>query len=440
MQKKIKDAIEKLKSLSEKKPIKVISHFDTDGITSAAIFSRSLQRWGKNFSLQITKGLDEHFIEALPDSHVLVFLDLGSGSLNHLKQKDTEIIILDHHELPENQEIPENIFMVNPTLEGHDQISSAGLCYIFAKLLSPKNTDLSTLAVLGMVGDVHDQNKSNTYDEIIKDSDTIIKRGPLIYPSTRPLNKALEYSSSPYIPNVTGSYKGTIKLLREAKIPQTNGTYKALYELSDSEMTNLINAIMLRSSGSNKDSDILGNLYLVKFHNKLEDARELSALINACSRMDSPEISLGFCLGNKSSKEKAEKIYRGYKQHLVSALKFVAEAEKISGDKYTIINAKDNIKDTIIGTTASIISRSPLYDEGTIIIALAYNKDKIKVSARIAGKKGRNVREVLSKAIVPLGGEVGGHPNAAGCLIEKSQETEFISELKKVLDIELVKL
>jgi single-stranded DNA-specific DHH superfamily exonuclease len=112
--------------------------------------------------------------------------------------------------------------------------------------------------------------------------------------------------------------------------------------------------------------------------------------------------------------------------------------EKISGKNYTIINARDQIKDTIIGTVASIISKSPVYAEGTIIVALAYNEDKIKVSARIAGKEGKNVREVLNKVVVQLGGEVGGHPNAAGCLIQRDHESQFIQELQKVLELEIL--
>ena len=50
MQRKIKELIERIKSYSEKKPIKIISHLDTDGITSAAIFSRALQRANIKFS------------------------------------------------------------------------------------------------------------------------------------------------------------------------------------------------------------------------------------------------------------------------------------------------------------------------------------------------------------------------------------------------------
>ena len=185
---------------------------------------------------------------------------------------------------------------------------------------------------------------------------------------------------------------------------------------------------------------MIGNLYLVKFLSKKEDAREISALINACSRMDNPHVALGFCLGNRMMKEKAEKIYIEYRQHLVSALKHVEGMDKISGKQYTIINAKNNIKDTIIGTVASIISNSPTYPEGTMIIALAYNEDKIKVSARLAGREGKNVREVLAQVTTAIGGEVGGHPKAAGCLISKNDEDKFITELKKVLDLEFVKV
>lgn len=416
MQNRLREAIDRINIASSNKPIRIISHFDTDGITSAAIFSRAMHRWNKKFNLQIVKGLDEDFIKNLSNDEILIFLDLASGSLDYLKDKKTEVFVFDHHEIV--SAVPNNVFMVSPILEKHEPISGAGICYLFAKSLSEENKDLATLAVIGMVGDMLEKNLGKVYDEILKDSEAVIKRGLLLYPSTRPLDRALEYSSNPFIPGVSGSYKGVMELLKEANIGRVDGRFKALYELDEKEMGNLITAIMLRFMGSSLDQhNLIGNLYLVRFFNKLEDARELSALINACSRMDYSSTALGLCLGNKIAKEAAEKIYIDYKQHLIAALKYVAESEKISGKNYTIINARDNIKDTIIGTVASIISHSPNYSEGTIIIALAYNQDKIKVSARLAGRQGVNVREVLHKVVLPMGGEVGGHPAAAGCLI-----------------------
>jgi len=457
-------AINKIDQLSKTKPIKIISHLDTDGITSAAILSRALQRWNKTFSLEIVKNLEAKFIEKLPNNYILIFLDLASNSLEHLAKKKTEIFILDHHEVSgissnfrvseksesdkisqhhelSNKNIPPNITLINPLLTNTDMLSSSGICYLFARTLSQKNKDLASLAIIGMVGDLLEKNINPTYNSIIQDAEATIRKGILIYPSTRPLDKALEYCSNPYIPGVTGSYQGVVTLLNEAGIKRNgNSKYKSLQELTEEEMSNLITAVMLRCAGQDRVEETIGNLFLVKWFNKLEDARELSASINACSRMDFPGIALGFCLGNKTAKQQAEKIYLEYKQHLVSALKHIESTEKISGNLYTIINAKDNIKDTIIGTVTSIISHSPAYKEGTIIIGLAYNEDKIKVSARLAGKQGQNLREVLHKIVVPLGGEVGGHPNAAGCLISKIHEQTFIDELKKTLEVEVVKV
>lgn len=437
---KIKEAIERIDSLSKNKPIKVVSHFDTDGICSAAIFSRALQRWGKNFSLEVVKTLDESYISNLPEDNLLIFLDLASGSLDYLAKKKTEVFIFDHHEIV--QEIPKNVFMINPVIEKEEPISGAAVCYLFAKRLNGVNRDLANLAVIGMVGDMHEKEIGKVFGEILQDSDGIMKRGLLVYPSTRPLNRVLEYSSSPYLPGVTGSREGVSSLLREAGLTIENGQYKALYELTDDEMTKLVTAVMLRGAkaGALNQENLIGNLFMVKFFNKLEDAREISALINACSRMERKDVALGFCLGNKVMREEAEKIYINYKQSLVSALKYVSESEKVEGKDYLIVHGKDKIKDTIIGTVASILSHSPMYPEGLMIVALAYDQERVKVSARVAGRKGRNVREVLNQVVVPIGGEVGGHPNAAGCLIPKERENDFILELRKVLDLEITKV
>lgn len=435
---KIKESILTIERLSKSKPIQVISHHDTDGITSAAIFSRALQRWNKNFSTQIVKNLERDFIEKLPEDKILIFLDLASGSLDYLKDKKTEVFILDHHEIA--QDIPSNVTMLNPLLFEEEMCSGAAIAYLFARELDQANKDLANLAVLGMIGDMFDTNIGKRYDSILKDANVNVKKGLLIYPSTRPLDRALEYSTSLYIPGVTGSFKGVIELLRDAGIAKNANGYKSLAELTDEEMSRLTTAIMLRKIGDGSTHDMIGNMYLLKFFNKLEDARELSATINACSRMGYPEAALGFCLGSKEAKKETEKIYVTYKQNISSALKYLSETEKITGKNYTIINAQDKVRDTIIGTAASIMSFSPLYPEGTVIIAMAYDQDKIKVSARLAGRKGRNVREILTKVVVPLQGEVGGHPNAAGALISRQQESEFIQSLKNALDIDLIKV
>lgn len=210
-----------------------------------------------------------------------------------------------------------------------------------------------------------------------------------------------------------------------------------MIELNEEEMSKLITAILIRTNA--KAEEIIGNFYLVKFFNKLEDARELSAMINACSRLDCSSISLALCLDSKKARKTAETIYAEYKQHLISALQY-AEQNKVAGKGYIILNAQDKIKDTIIGTVASILSMSRKYEEGTIILAMSYNEDKIKVSARIVGRNGRNVREFLKSITDKMGGECGGHPMAAGCFFSREKEQEFIDLAMKNLELEVIKI
>ena len=292
-----------------------------------------------------------------------------------------------------------------------------------------------------MVGDLLEKEIDKLNNHIMEDGEIKRKRGLLIYPSTRPLNRTLEYCSNPFIPGVTGNSEGVMELLRETNLAAKNGKYKSIIELNKEEMERLITAIMLRNPRC-RNSEIIGDIFLIKLFNKLEDAREISALINACSRYGEPATALQFLMEIPSAKKTAESIHIKYKQQLISGLDFIEKAEKIQGNGFVIINAKNKVKDTMIGTIASIISNSPLYEEGTIIITMAYYEDKIKVSTRICGRvsNGRNVREILNTVIERLGGEVGGHEVAAGCIISQEKENDFIKILKENLEIEVVRV
>ena len=423
---------------SSSKEILIISHFDTDGITSATIMIQTLKKLDKRFSLKIVKRLEEETIFNLPQEKVILFLDLASGSLEHIAKTNLkDIFIIDHHEI--FQEIPEGINIINPHLNGKEELSGSSLTYLFCKQLSGEDKELAKLAILGMIGDSMEKSIDKLNNLIINDGEVKRKRGLLIYPSTRPLNRTLEYCSDPYIPGITGDSIGVTELLREIGLSPPNGKYKSLIELDDNEMSKLVTAIILKNPRV-RNKEIIGDIFLIKFFNKLEDARELSAMINACSRLGESETAIQFCMESMKAKKRAELLHAKYKQFIISGLKFVSETEKLEGNGFVIINAKENIKDTMVGTIASILSNSSIYEMGTIITTMAYYDDKIKISARSVGRNGRNIREILTSIVERTGGEVGGHQFAAGCMIKREKEEEFIDFLKKSLEIELVKI
>lgn len=437
---KIKEIVSIFLEKTKDKEIQIISHFDTDGITSAAIMVQTLKELDRKFNLKIVKSLDLNFIKNLQKNKIILFLDLASGSLEHIKNSGLEeVFIIDHHEI--TKKIPENIKIINPQLHEKQKISSSGLTYLFSKEINPENKKFAKLAILGMIGDQLEKEIEKLNNEILEDSEVKRKRGLLIYPSTRPLNRILEFSSNPYIPGVTGDAKGVIELLREINLNPIKGKYKSLLELNEKEMERLVTSIMLRNPQS-KNKKIIGDIFLIKLYNQLEDGRELSAKINACSRSGKSEIALQFCMEIPSAKKAVEKIHLKYKQELISGLNFIQKTEKIIGENFVIINAKNKIKDTMIGTIASILSNSSIYKEETIIIAMVLNEteNKIKISARNVGNQGRNVREMLDGIITLIGGEVGGHEFAAGGIIDREKEQEFTELLKKNLEIEVIKV
>ncbi|MEK6830786.1 MAG: DHH family phosphoesterase [Nanoarchaeota archaeon] len=435
----IKDFSEKLLNEINNR-IHIVSHFDADGITSAAILSKTFERYGVQFSTKIIKNLTKKEIDLFPKNKTIILLDLGSGSLGALEESKNKIFIIDHHEINKDIEL-KNVIILNPKLLNEtEDLCSAELTYLVSEKISNDNKDLSAIAVLGMVGDVIEK-IGRIRNDIIKKADVRIKKGLLIYPSTRPLDKSLEYNSRIFIPGVTGNSKGIAELLKEAGIEKVGKVYKSLIDLNEEEMRAITTAVMLRLPFKEASKHI-GNLYTIKLFNKIEDAREVSAMINACSRMDEAETALLLCLGNSQARKKAERLYIKYKQQIISGLKCIENNENLNGREYVIINAKNKIKDTLIGTLASILSFSSIYKEGTIIITMAYNKEIIKVSARVVGRNSsRNLKEFLDSIIKILGrGESGGHKYAAGCNIFMDDEERFIELIQRYLEYEMIKV
>jgi len=433
----IRDNANKFLEKSKDKEIFIVSHFDTDGITSATIMIKSLKKLDRKFSVKILKSLDKDFIDKIPKNKLILFLDLSSSFLDYISESNfQDVFVIDHHQL---NSVPENLFVINSELNSEQKISSSGLTYLFCKELDNSNKEFAKLAILGMIGDRLESEIDKLNHGILNDGEIKRKRGLLIYPSTRPLNRTLEFCSNPYIPEVTGNIKGVLELLRESGLQPINGKYPSIIELNEEEMQKLVTSIILRNSSIN-ENELLGDIFLIKLFNKLEDARELSAIVNACSRFGESETALQFCMEIPRARKKADLIHAKYKQTLIAGLKFASNTEKIQGNGYVIINGKEEIKDVMAGTIASILASSNVYETGTVVITLAYFENNIKVSARVAGNTGRNVYQLLENVVEIVGGDVGGHVNAAGCNISQEKESEFIELLKKNLEVELVRI
>jgi RecJ-like exonuclease len=455
----IKKAAAKFKSWDKNQTIRLISHLDADGISASAVIINLLNQENRKYAISILQQLDKETILKLSKEKYkhIIFTDLGSGQLKDINEdlKDKEIIILDHHE-PEKVKINENIMHINPHLfkiDGSKEISGSGVVYLFACSVNPKNQELAHLPIIGAIGDIQEEGgflklNKKILDTALKQEKIKTMQGLRLFGAqTKPLHKVLEYSTDPYIPGVSGSESGTIQFLHQIGVePKKGNAWKKLVDLDKEEMKKLVAGIIMKRFEEDSPDDVLGNIYILPNEKKgspTRDAREYATLLNACGRMGRASAGIGLCLGIEKDSRMAFQTLAEYKKEIVNALKWYEknhDSKKIiKGKKYMILNAKDEIMSTIIGTLASIISKSNELDEDTYILSLARTGNgTAKVSLRFSGQRDKEIdlREIVKKIVSKVGGEAGGHMFAAGASIPIEKEDEFVKTAKEILETE----
>jgi len=148
------------KALSELKVQKseeaiVVHHDDADGLCSAAITKKALEREGIKVK---TSCLEKVYTEVIEDLHsktgqTIFYVDIGSSHADMISRYNRSrnlTIILDHHD-PKPSKDPKvlDLNLEHHGFKGETDFSGATCCYLFAKALNGKNLDLSYLALVG---------------------------------------------------------------------------------------------------------------------------------------------------------------------------------------------------------------------------------------------------------------------------------------------------
>jgi len=428
------------RNLVEGRKVKLISHHDADGITSAAIIAKALLRCGVDFEMKIVKQLTSNLIQNLKvEDEVLMFTDLGSGQLDRLADiaRKTDVVVLDHHEIVNFKETG-NILHLNPRMYGM-YFSASILTYVFSKFLDPKNVDCVDLAIVGAVGDEQDEKwemkgfAREILEEGVRIGKISLQKGLRLYGRySRPLHKALEYSFDPFIPSISGSESNAVQLLAELGIPiRTEEGWRRLKDLTEEEERKLATAIIVERLKLSLENahDIFGEIYtIIERPERIRDAREFATLLNACGRLGFPDIGIRLCLGDYSVMTTAENLMEEYRRRIGEYLEMIREENYLrKGENAYFLMMKDRVPDTMIGTLTSIVTSSNILEEKKPVFGMVYTEEnKIKISARVPPNINLNLRDILCKVVEKIGGEAGGHERAAGALIDKSMEEDFV--------------
>ena len=435
--------------------IRVVSHIDADGLSAASILCLALNKMEVPFRIRIGKQLDEELIKDLVSENesLIIFVDFGSGSLDLIKEKlsQNQVVVLDHHQ-PMDVAFPK-LWHVNPHLSGFNgasEISGAGVAYFVSKALDQSNVCLASLAVVGALGDAQDKNEKKKLvglnEDIVKDavdSGYLQVDTDLIFygRETRPIHKALAYTTNPFIPDLSGEEDKCLGFLVNLGIKlKENDQWRSISDLNIEEKQKIFSEISKHLSvqgfPDNLAMSLIGTIYTLTKEDRwtpLRDAREYASLLNACGKLNRSGLGVSIGIGSRSETlEEAQTIFNEYKKTLSGYLDWVTKTPR-SIEKLENINVIDGsgvIEELMLSTIASILISSNFFNDTKPIIAITTVENKtVKVSGRIPNNLRNNklnLGTLFQEASARFNGRGGGHNVAAGAQLPKGAESEFL--------------
>ena len=475
------------------------SHIDADGLTSAAIAARALERAGIPFETIFEKQLDEDAVAAIAATEydTVLFTDFGSGQLDIIGEHEDAgaftPVVADHHQPADR----ETAYHLNPLLVGIDgasELSGAGASYVLARALAAEssrgaatdggttaaepatssrddNRDLAALAVVGAVGDMqassgklHGANARIVEEGVAAGVLETGKDLALYGKQTRPLPKLLEYATDVHIPGISNDQQGALRFLDELDLElKRDGEWRRWSGLTGEEKQTVASALVKRavSSGvpASKIDGLVGTAYVLADEpvgTELRDASEFSTLLNATARYERADVGLGVCLGNREGAlERARKLLRNHRRNLSEGIDLVTREGVTQEEHLQWFHAGDRIRETIVGIVAGMAMGNEGISRSKPIVAFAEKSAEsgstsqsgegaddleVKVSARGTHslvRQGLDLSAVMGEASRAVGGDGGGHDVAAGATVPAGEEEAFIEHADDVVGEQL---
>ncbi len=410
---------------------RVVSHYDADGISAAAIVCQTLQRLGKEYQASMFKSLGPKEMEAIAamDCDCLIISDMGASYVKELEALSCDVIILDHHW---SEDDSDRILHINPHLHGIDGMTDAcgaSMSMLLALAVSEGNWDLAPLAMAGMAGDRQHSGATQGINQYITDGALqrgLAKRldGCLVPSGT--LTESLYLSTEPFITGVSGCREGVAALMEEVGIG-ISASAESLEQSQRRKLSSLIALRLLRESVSLAAmNEVARSRHFLPSWEM--DSESLASLIDACGRLDLEGIGLGAAMGDGNSLLEALENERSYREELVQSVLEVQEAG---------ITQMDNIQYFHVGPGGSAgvvggIAMSFFADPNKPTFGLSRKEDGLRISGRANWRlleRGVDLSVALREACRKAGGGGGGHRIASGGSVPLENEGMLLQEL-----------
>lgn len=418
--------------------IRVISHYDGDGICSAGIVSVSLFRSDKRFHTSTMSVMTTRDIEELDGSNTLLIVcDMGSSIAKEISKKAMETgfrcIILDHH-LPDGRGDPysisdgRGILEINPRFHGIN--GSTGCCgstlaYLMSLALSPKNIDLGVFALAGAIADRQNvpsfsELNKNIADHLqSKQKVRIVKGLPL---QGRNIEESLIMSNDPFITDLSGNPMKVTSILSTLGVdPQST-----MMDIEKERLKLFQSYLYVHMLGSGADPGAVHELFReAVYSGEWGDVQSLAFDIDSCGRISEMGTGLELIFGSEKARQRASEVRRAYRSRVQTEVRKIAQK---GPRRLEFIDVIDVEEDKMGGILAGI-SHNYILSHSRPVIAISTDDESVRISARGNRglcKKGLNLGRIMSEASSEQGGSGGGHDVAAGATVPAGAIEDFL--------------
>jgi RecJ-like exonuclease len=424
--------IQAINKINSSNFVRVLAHYDADGVTSAAIASKILILAKKNFQITFIKDLSAKNIESnlKTENCTYLLLDLGA-SLITLLEKYQNVIVLDHHPLEKDSEI---IININPALikmDGGKDACGATLSFILAQYYDQSLFSLYPIYLAGMIADKQDLDEYSGLNKILINE--IEKINPSKFEfrfDGITIKDMLLNATEPYLTNISGNKDNIEKLLKSLGI----GEEDTFESLSEDKKINLGSIITLKLIEQGANTDTIKNIFAKKFDVWDSNDRTISSIVNACSRSEKQALAMSYLLGDMKNIDEVNKIWNEYRNRLINELRRIEKDCK----KLDFIQYFYSYEESLCGALSGI---AMLYflDQNLVTVCMHSEDSEIHISARATKlliDRGIDLGLSMSNAAKKVSGFGGGHKIAAGATIPKGKENEFLKLLDEDLKID----
>jgi single-stranded-DNA-specific exonuclease len=419
--------------------VRVVSHYDADGISAAAIVSAALHRAGLQFHLTMSKGLDDAIVEDLvkEGNETILFLDMGSGQIDALDSLDAKVFALDHHKPVRKSK---KVVQVNPHffgIDGMTEACAASLSLLFAVSLDERNWDLSPIALAGIVGDRQHMGGMKGVNIYILERALELKH----ITSQKSLNlkgstlvDAISGSVDPYFVGLSGRRENTLAFLESMNL-NPDLSLGSLDEFYRRKLTSML-SLRLMGQGCRPETveELVTDIHWIPTLDM--STSDLADLLNACGRLDNEGLGVAMSLGDVDAIAAAKDLRTEYNKRLLDMLMKIESDGVEDMDNLQFFDASDP---SLAGAQCGLAMQYIL-DQSRPTLALSEVGDGTKVSSRgtkYLVSKGLDLAAALKKSAEAVGGRGGGHAVAAGASFPTKVRAEFLKNVDSTVGSQL---